>query len=106
MRILYLFQENATELFPRKVQRSLDARPRRRAQSHRIANQDILDNLGMEDFPDELCGFADDLRVFLDHMNEFPEFTDEALNAAITTFEEDLKVLVVLTICMLFSANS
>ena len=38
--------------------------------------------------------FAQDVTTFLDCLNEFPEFTDEAVNAAILALEGDLKVRV------------
>lgn len=36
--------------------------------------------------------FAQDVTTFLDCLNEFPEFTDEAVNAAVLSLEGDLKV--------------
>lgn len=39
---------------------------------------------------------AKDVMTFLDCLNEFPEFTDEAVNACIVSLEGDLKVCVVL----------
>lgn len=45
-----------------------------------------------ETLPFELLGLAMDVKAFLHHLEEFPEFMDDALNASITTFENDLKV--------------
>ena len=36
--------------------------------------------------------FAVEVTTFLNCLNEFPEFTDEAVNASIRSFEGDLKV--------------
>jgi WD repeat-containing protein 26 len=52
----------------------------------------VLEKLDREDFPGQLGLFAGDVITFLHCLNEFPEFTDEALNASILAFEGDLKV--------------
>ena len=46
----------------------------------------------MEDFPEQLEEFAKDIKTFLKSLNEFPEFTDEAVNNSMNAFEADLKV--------------
>jgi hypothetical protein len=51
-----------------------------------------LDKLDLEDFPQQLELFASDLSTFLYSLNEFPEFTDKAVDASIIAFEDDLKV--------------
>lgn len=55
----------------------------------------VLEKLDREDFPGQLGLFARDVITFLHCLNEFPEFTDEALNASILAFEGDLKVCAV-----------
>jgi len=55
----------------------------------------VLEKLDREDFPGQLGLFARDVTTFLHCLNEFPEFTDEALNASILAFEGDLKVCAV-----------
>ena len=52
----------------------------------------VLEKLDREEFPGQLGLFARDVITFLHCLNEFPEFTDEALNASILAFEGDLKV--------------
>jgi hypothetical protein len=52
----------------------------------------VLEKLDPENFPSQLGFFARDVMTFLHCLNEFPEFTDEALNASIVAFEGDLKV--------------
>jgi hypothetical protein len=51
-----------------------------------------FDKLDLEDFPQQLELFASDLSTFLYSLNEFPEFTDKAVDAPIIEFEDDLKV--------------
>ena len=98
--ILHLFRENAADLFPRKVQRreienvmNPNMRPRRKAKAPpHVTNPMVLEDLDPEEFPEQLEHFAHDVIMFLDCLNEFPEFTDEAVNAAIISLEGDLKV--------------
>ena len=101
--IAWLFRENAADLFPRKVShQSLeptikpDVLPRRkRARSKappHVRRPLVLEKLDPENFPSQLGLFARDVITFLHCLNEFPEFTDEALNASILAFEGDLKV--------------
>jgi hypothetical protein len=52
----------------------------------------VLEKLDREDFPGQLGLFARDVITFLHCLNEFPEFTDEAINASILAFEGYLKV--------------
>jgi WD repeat-containing protein 26 len=70
----FLCRENAADLFPRKI-------------SH-----DPWKNLDPEGFPELLENLSRDVRTFLNSLNEFPEFTDEDMNASILPFEKDLKV--------------
>lgn len=68
-------------------------RPRRKSKAPpHIANPSVYGGLEPEDFPEQLQEFANDVITFLDCLNEFPEFTDEAVNAAIISLEGDLKV--------------
>ena len=48
--------------------------------------------LDPEDFPEQISQFAEDMTSFLECLNEFPEFTDEVVNASILAFQGDLKV--------------
>ncbi|TFK48969.1 WD40 repeat-like protein [Heliocybe sulcata] len=102
VQILFLFRENAADLFPRKVTRqSRDAlvnpnsrysrkRAKRKA-PHHIVRPAVFDNLDPEDFPTQLEMFAKDVMTFLKCLNEFPEFQDEAVNASIHALHGDLK---------------
>ncbi|KAH9060585.1 WD40 repeat-like protein [Lactarius vividus] len=102
--ISFLFRENAANLYPRKVVRlpreSLVGRsklPRRRldrlrtSQARGSRRRLELDKLNLEDFPQQLELFASDLSTFSFSLNEFPEFTDKAIDAPITAFEDDLR---------------
>src|ERR1700749_2832688 len=91
--ILFLFRENAANLFPRKVQRqgretsminpnfTRHNRRRRKNGPAHIPRPSPDDNLDPENFPDQIEQFAVDVTTFLNCLNEFPEFTDEAVNA-------------------------
>ena len=52
----------------------------------------MIEHLDPECFPEQLEALAREVTTFLDSLNEFPEFTDEAVNASILSFEGDLKV--------------
>ncbi|KAH7913231.1 hypothetical protein BJ138DRAFT_1223683 [Hygrophoropsis aurantiaca] len=101
-KVLFLFRENAATLFPRKVQRQardtlvnpnlMDRRRGRRGNQAPLAARLVIkDNLDPETFPDQFEKFAQDVVTFLNSLNEFPEFTDEAVNTSIRSFEGDLK---------------
>jgi hypothetical protein len=51
----------------------------------------VNEDLDLEFFPQQLEALAADVTTFLKCLNEFPEFTDEAVNASIMAFEGDLK---------------
>ncbi|KAF8496482.1 WD40 repeat-like protein [Russula emetica] len=107
--ISFLFRENAADLYPRKVLRlqreslvgkskfprrrlgRLRAAPLERCRRSGPAGRLELDKLDLEDFPQQLELFASDLSTFLYSLNEFPEFTDKAVDAPIIAFEDDLK---------------
>ncbi|KAF9444114.1 hypothetical protein P691DRAFT_787144 [Macrolepiota fuliginosa MF-IS2] len=102
--ILFLYRENAAVLFPREISRapkesiidpqntgSHRSRKRHsRAPSH-IVRPSVNEDIDIEEIPDQIDCFAKDIGTFLDCLNEFPEFTDEAMNASILSFERDLQ---------------
>ena len=100
--ILHLFHENAADLFPRKVRhrdtatQASNVAPR--VNRHRLKTPSnvrtlvITGDIDPEDFPKQMAEFAEDIVIFLEYFNEFPEFTDEAVNASILVFQGDLKV--------------
>jgi len=65
-----------------------------------------LDKPDLEDFPQQLELLASDLSTFLYSLNEFPEFTDKAIDAPIIAFEDDLKVSAILLSCINNLVNS
>jgi len=50
------------------------------------------DGCATESIPQEFERFAEDLRMLLRSLNDFPEFGDEAVNTTIHTFIGDLEV--------------
>jgi len=54
----------------------------------------LEDNLQPETLPSQFQSFARDVVTFLNCLNEFPEFTDEAVDQSMKAFEGDLKVSV------------
>lgn len=52
----------------------------------------VLARLGPEDFPAQMELLATDTANLLECLNEFPEFTDEALNSSVSSFCNDLQV--------------
>ncbi|KAG8788488.1 hypothetical protein FRC12_014529 [Ceratobasidium sp. 428] len=99
--IQYLFRENAAEQFD-DVAHGLNhgTKPyssRRRAKARKsklmahLARPNKPWTSEIEDLPVEMEFLAKDLHEFLDRLNDVPEFTDEAVNAAIMAFEDDLK---------------
>lgn len=52
----------------------------------------LEDNLQPETLPSQFQSFARDVVTFLNCLNEFPEFTDEAVDQSMKAFEGDLKV--------------
>ncbi|KAH7907662.1 WD40-repeat-containing domain protein [Hygrophoropsis aurantiaca] len=103
-KILFLFRENAADLFPRKCQRQpretlvnpnlMDRRRkavRRQKSSPGRVRPVVDDSLDAECFPEQFESFACDVMTFLNCLNEFPEFTDEAVNSSIKSLEGDLK---------------
>ncbi|GJE95705.1 WD40 repeat domain-containing protein [Phanerochaete sordida] len=96
-RILYLFRDNAADLFPTRVQRqpredviNLTVRKRSKAAARYNADPDMLDGLDAEDLPDQLHGLAREVAALLDCMEESQEYTDEGMKASFATFEGDL----------------
>jgi len=128
--ILFLFRENAADLFPRKVSRQpketlvnpnvMEKRRKGRAKARiwlesaagehdnfgvssasfptplrrgRNVTRPLWDStLDAQFFPENLEVFAADVVTFLNCLNEFPEFRDEAVDTTIRAFEGDLKV--------------
>ncbi|OJA11366.1 hypothetical protein AZE42_05152 [Rhizopogon vesiculosus] len=103
IQILFIFRDNAADLFPRKIsrqQREFLVNPnlmdrkrkaRRRKSMPGRAPAHLEDNLDLESLPEQFENFAAALTTFLKCLNEFPEFTDEAVNTSIKSFEGDLK---------------
>ena len=102
--VLHLFRQNAESLFPKYIKpklEPLDGPAARRPMNTGGPKAAILRRPTMnvetdaEDLPAEMALLAHDVMSFLHHLEEFPEFIDEAVNASITTFQHDLKVRIV-----------
>lgn len=99
--VLHLFRENAQSLFPKYIKpkpEHLDGPASRKSTKLDGPKAAILRRPAMkvekdtEDLPEELGHLAEDVMSFLHHLEEYPEFIDEAVNASITAFQHDLKV--------------
>jgi len=99
--VLHLFRENAESLFPKYIRpkpEPLDVPAPRKSTRAGGPKAAILRRPTMnvehdaEDLPQEMELMAHDVMSFLHHLEEFPEFVDEAVNASITAFQHDLKV--------------
>lgn len=105
--ILYLYQENAADLFPQKIahisresitefrapeRRTRRGRRRRGKAPLHVLRPAVTEHLDLECFPEQLEALAREVTAFLDTLNEFLEFPDKAVNASILSFEGDLKV--------------
>ncbi|RXW12918.1 hypothetical protein EST38_g12933 [Candolleomyces aberdarensis] len=104
--LLFFYRENAADLFPLKVshvvhdsvspyihhrgQHKSESRKWGKAHLH-VSKPTFSENLDPEDVIDALQSLAKEFKTFLDCLNEFPEFTDEAVNASILSFEGDLR---------------
>ncbi|KAJ7906089.1 hypothetical protein B0H13DRAFT_2194387, partial [Mycena leptocephala] len=97
-RILFLYRENTADLFPREVSHA----PRKNVLDVKDESFDVVSissyyshctlmNVPQEQFPEQFEALADNIVAFGRCLIEFPEFTDEAINASITSFEGDLR---------------
>ncbi|KAJ7598791.1 quinon protein alcohol dehydrogenase-like superfamily [Mycena floridula] len=101
--ILNLYRENAADLFPRKVTRNTPqpmpdtgkkrrrlalAKPRAKISTN--VTRLVDEKVDPEEFPSQFKKLAKYITAFANCLNEFPEFTDDAVNASILSFEGDL----------------
>ena len=104
--ILFLYRENAADIFPKKIahiaRETCGESPMRRRRGFRrlkgkaelhIPRPPITENVDPETFPEQFESLGREVTTFLKCLNEFPEFTDEAVNSSILLFEGDLKVI-------------
>jgi hypothetical protein len=102
--VLHLFRENAESLFPKYIRpkpEPLDVPAPSRSRRAGGPKAALLRRPTMnvekdaEALPREMAYLARDVMRFLGQLEEFPEFVDEAVNASITAFQHDLKVVAV-----------
>ncbi|KAJ8594595.1 WD40 repeat-like protein [Rhizopogon salebrosus TDB-379] len=96
VRVLFIFRENTATLFPRRVSRQSRETlvyPNIMDRRGKVYNDRLKfqDGCITESIPREFEGFAQDLRMLLRSLNDFPEFRDEASNIAIHAFVGDLE---------------
>lgn len=98
-KILFLFRENAACLYPRKITRKSqevllnpNVMERREDWRNRSTIPQSQDNLELHMLPDQLGGLAGDVGAFINCLNEFEEFNDEAISQSMRAFEGDLRV--------------
>jgi len=99
--VLHLFRENARSLFPKYIKpkpKVLDVpAPRKPTRTGGLKAATVYrptmdGEQDAEALPKEMGLLAQDVMGFLHFFEEFPEFRDEAVNASITAFQNDLKV--------------
>ncbi|CEL57328.1 hypothetical protein RSOLAG1IB_02067 [Rhizoctonia solani AG-1 IB] len=97
IQIEYLFRENAADLFseiPRKRERSRDSPLRSKAERDRVhtgMRPQIKPLRDIELIPEEMDRLAQQIHVFLNRLNDIPEFTDEIVNDSFMSFASDLR---------------
>ncbi|KAF8595382.1 WD40 repeat-like protein [Ceratobasidium sp. AG-I] len=104
--IQYIFLENAAKLFgPISHNLNLGTKPYRTRRQEKVRRHTSLpqsnnsgnpwlsdaEHVPAEHVPYELEFLAEDLLIFLDHINDTSGFPDEAVNNSITAFEGDLQ---------------
>ncbi|KAF5369016.1 hypothetical protein D9758_002829 [Tetrapyrgos nigripes] len=97
--ISFLFQQNAANLFPRKIRQATFTSVNHSSRTlsnvsvkrRTMPTPVVSENLDLEHFPEQFEQLACEIRTFANSLNEFPEFTDEAVNASLSAFEDDLK---------------
>lgn len=99
--VLYLFHENAANLFPRYVHhkdihsQATSARltaGRRSKPPSDLMPPVVVGELSAEDFPEQVSQFAEDIATFLACLNDFPGLADEELCESLFVFLGDLRV--------------
>ncbi|KAF5391042.1 hypothetical protein D9757_003978 [Collybiopsis confluens] len=104
--LLYLYRLNAADLYPRKIRRPAavagpdntdedSKRPPFRRTPRLYSKHGVLPTVdassGVEEFPAQFRALGEEVARFLNCLNEFPEFIDEALNASISSFERQFR---------------
>lgn len=107
--LTFLFQENAAVLFRHKVNRAerkiRKANLPEKEKTCRSSGPEWKDNPNLENLPDLLRGFADDLKEFQKCLAEFREVVDSPIATVIESFEADLKVCEISLEPYIFSGN-
>ncbi|KAG0705772.1 WD40-repeat-containing domain protein [Suillus ampliporus] len=101
VRLLFIFRENTATLFPRRIVRQsremlvnpniMDRRGKLHHEPLQFHTFMAEDGFATESIPKEFEGFAEDLRMLLHSLNDFPEFRDDAVNTSINAFAGELE---------------
>ncbi|KAJ3886681.1 hypothetical protein GG344DRAFT_57010, partial [Lentinula edodes] len=95
--ILHLYRLNAADLYPRTVRPPIFQKSREKSSAFASARvlphlaRPVVDtSIGLEEFPNHFKALAEEIRTFINCLNEFPEFADETVNTSLWDFENDL----------------
>ncbi|KAJ3907168.1 hypothetical protein F5879DRAFT_920060 [Lentinula edodes] len=95
--ILHLYRLNAADLYPRTVKPPIFQKSREEYSAFASARvlphlaRPVVDtSIGLEEFPNHFKALAEEIRTFINCLNEFPEFADETVNTSLWDFENDL----------------
>ncbi|EUC53566.1 WD repeat protein, putative [Rhizoctonia solani AG-3 Rhs1AP] len=95
IQIEYLFRENATDLFKLadETQRNRESRdaPPKGSGVHTGMRPQFKPLKEIEKLPEEMDKLAQQIHVFVNRLNDIPEFTDELVNASFVSFASDLR---------------
>ncbi|CAE6468328.1 unnamed protein product [Rhizoctonia solani] len=98
IQIEHLFRENAADLFS-EIRRKRDSNrdlPQRSAKAerdrvHTGMRPQFKPLRDIEKLPEEMDKLAQQIHVFVNRLNDIPEFTDELVNASFVSFASDLR---------------
>ena len=99
--ILYLFRENAADLFPSKVSRKMLKSPAspnfrhiQRNKRIKLSSPPLKDTVLATDqgLPHVLSAFSEDIQTLYECINRISEFADDTLNTSFFSLKDDLKV--------------
>ncbi|KAJ4463512.1 hypothetical protein C8J55DRAFT_309394 [Lentinula edodes] len=95
--ILHLYRLNAADLYPRTVKPPIFQKSREKSSAFASARvlphlaRPVVDtSIGLEEFPKHFKALSEEIRTFINCLNEFPEFADETVNTSLWNFENDL----------------
>ncbi|CAE7180293.1 unnamed protein product [Rhizoctonia solani] len=98
IQIEHLFRENAADLFGNEIPRKRESRDgsqrsakAERGRVHTGMRPQFKPFKDIERLPEEMDKLAQQIHVFVNRLNDIPEFTDELVNASFMSFASDLR---------------